>query len=70
MRPTLREIAEYRLYDRHGVSLDEQPDRARQILGDVAWDLVRPDRDPPSNRHGPGIRPRELEDVVDKLEQL
>ena len=70
MRPTLREIAEYRLYDRHGVLLDERPDRAREILGESLWELVRPNREPPANRHGPGIRPRDLEAAVDTLERL
>jgi hypothetical protein len=70
MRPTLREIAEHKLYDRHGVSLDEQPERARRILGDATWELVRPDRPAPSDRHGPGLPQRELAAVVETLEKV
>ena len=38
----LREIAAQRLLVNHNVVLERDPDRARKILGDEAWQLVRP----------------------------
>jgi hypothetical protein len=70
LRPTLREVAEHRLLSRHGVGLDEEPTRARELLGATAWDVVRPDRPAPEDRHAPGLERRQLREVVDALERL
>ena len=70
LRPALREIAEHRLYDRHGVTLDAEPERARAALGDAVWDLVRADRPPPRDRHAPGMPYPELRALVETLETL
>jgi hypothetical protein len=70
LRPALREIAEHRLLDRHGVSATEQPERARGLVGETAWEIIRPDRPLPSNRHAAGIHQSELEEIVDTLERL
>jgi hypothetical protein len=69
LRPVLVEIAEARL-GRRGLRLDRDEDEARRLLGPVAWELVRPERPAPANRDSPGIRPRELDDVLDALEAL
>lgn len=66
LRPTLREIATMRLASR-GLRLDEQGEEA---LGEELWELVRPDRRPPADRHAPGIPPAALRRVVDRLEAL
>jgi hypothetical protein len=69
VRPLVREVAEHRLR-RRGVFLDEQPARARAILGEDLWELVRPDRPPPEDRHGPGLELDDLEAAVARLERL
>ncbi len=72
LRPLLREAAAHRLRARHGVDLDRvhDRDRARSLLGDEAWELVRPDLQPPSDRFGPGIPPARLARVLDAVESL
>ena len=70
LRPGLRETARGLLGARHGVDLDTQPERARELLGDEAWQLVRPDLEPPRNRIGPGIDPEALRRTVEALERI
>ena len=70
LRPTLRLIAEHRLASRRGIDLDTQPHRARELLGDEAWELVRSDRDPPQDRFARGIPAVTLRNVVGALERL
>jgi hypothetical protein len=70
LRPTLREVAEYRLLRSYGVGLDEQPRRARELLGDEVWEIVRAYRELPSDRHAPGLSRGELERIVATLERL
>lgn len=70
LRPTVYAIAEHRLRSRHGVWLEEEPQRARELLGEPTWDLVRPDRELPDDRHAPGLPLRELRTIVDSLERL
>lgn len=69
LRPVLVEIAEARL-SRHAVRLDRDEAEARRLLGPAVWELVRPDRPPPPTRDAPGIRPRELDEIIDTLEAL
>ncbi len=68
--PRLRSIATGLLASRRRVSLDGDPDRARRILDDEAWELVRPDRRPPEDRLARGIPPETLARVVDSLERV
>lgn len=68
LRPMLREIAAGRLASRHGIELDGP--RAQVLLGDEAWDVVRPDRPPPEERFGPGIPLDELGRILDRLERI
>ena len=67
LRPVLVEIAEARLA-RRGLSLDQDVEEARRVLGPAVWDLVRPDRPAPRRRDTPGIPPRRLEEILDGLE--
>lgn len=66
LRPTLREIAATRLAVR-GLRLD---DDGADVLDEELWELVRPDRPPPTDRHAPGIPPEALRGVVERLEAL
>lgn len=68
--PILREAAAARLSTGHNVDLARRHDAARALLGEDAWELLRPDRPEPSDRNDPGIPMRRLRDVVSTLEQL
>jgi hypothetical protein len=70
LRPVLREIAAHRLWMRFGVDLDREHGRARELVGANAWELVRPDRPPPSDRLARGPAPADLRVVVEELERL
>jgi hypothetical protein len=65
LRPQLRDIATMRLAAR-GVRLEE----AEDVLEPELWELVRPDRQEPANRHAEGIAPAELRRAVEALEAL
>lgn len=69
LRPHLVRIATTRLAAR-GVNLQTQPDRARELLGPDAWDLVRTDREPPEHRAGRGADLPSLRRAVDQLDTL
>jgi hypothetical protein len=69
VRPVLREIALARLAER-GLRLDSGGEAVCEALGDEAWELVRPDREPPLDRHGGGIGFEGLERLVARLEGL
>jgi hypothetical protein len=66
LRPTLRTIASARLAER-GLRLDED---GEELLGEDLWELLRPDRLPPADRHAPGISPEALREAVDRVEAL
>jgi hypothetical protein len=70
LRPTLREIAAGLLAARRGVDLEREPERAAALLGEDAWELVRPDRLAPPHRHAPGVPAAVLDRAVSALERL
>ena len=70
LRPRLRAVALTRLAAHRGVSLDDDPEAAREILGEATWDLVRRDRPPPEDRLAGGLRPSAVADVLDTLERV
>jgi hypothetical protein len=70
LRPRLRDLARDLLLSRRGVSLDEEPEAARRLVGDQAWELVRADRRAPEDRLARGIPRSELADVVQALERV
>ncbi|HTT90277.1 MAG TPA: hypothetical protein VMF65_12050 [Acidimicrobiales bacterium] len=73
--PNLEHVLAARLSEHHGVSLYGQPEVARSILcanardGDL-WRWVDPTRPPGGDLDGPGIPPRTLARLVQRLEQL
>jgi hypothetical protein len=69
LRPLLRQLAADRLYARHGIDLDRDPERARPLLGDELAALVSSDRKL-GRRSAAGIDPAELARDVDRLEEL
>jgi hypothetical protein len=70
LRPLLREIAAHRLSMRFGVDLDRERERARELIGGEAWELVRPERPPPSDRLASGPPASPLSKVVEELERI
>jgi len=68
--PRLRAVAAARLGSRHGIELDRRPDAARAVLGDDVWELLRPDRPEPEDRHGPGVARSRVVAVIERLEAL
>jgi hypothetical protein len=70
LRPRLRTIASELLSARRGVSLDREPRRARAVLGEETWDVVRSDRPPPQDRLARGLQPDVVARIVDSLERV
>ncbi len=70
LRPRLRTLALGLLASHSGISLDREPERARRLLGEETWELVRHDRPPPEDRLAGGLPLPTLRKVVDSLEQI
>ena len=70
LRPRLRRLTSDLLAGRRNLSLADDPERARALLGDDAWELVREDRPPPEDRLARGIPINDLRRVVESLERL
>ena len=68
--PLLRAAAEARLASRRGVDLDRRPDAAEALLGEDVWELLRPDRPEPADRHGPGVPRASVTAVIERVESL
>jgi predicted amidohydrolase len=70
LRPSLRGIADELLAARRGIDLEANPAAARRELGEEAWEIVRPDREPPIVRFGAGVDVGSLRTAVAALERL
>jgi hypothetical protein len=70
LRPRIRAIVASRLADRRGIDLERQPEAAHTVLQPVVWELVRPDRRPPRDRHGPGLGLPRLREVMEGLDRI
>jgi hypothetical protein len=68
--PLLRETAAARLAAGHNIDLERRPEAARLVLGEDAWDLLRPDRPEPADRNAPGVPLKRVGAVIDTLERL
>jgi len=64
--PQLRDVAAARLADRHNMALSD----AHDLLGDEAWELLRPDRPVPTDRSAPGLPLRRIAALLDAVERL
>ena len=69
LRPLFRPIAAMRLA-RRGVDLDRHPEKARAILGEQLWELVRADRARGSSLVAGGISTVGLQSVIERLERI
>jgi hypothetical protein len=68
--PLLRAAAAARLASRHGVELERRPEAARALLGEEAWELLRPDRPGPQDRFGQGVPRPTVTALIEKVESL
>jgi hypothetical protein len=68
--PQLRAAAAARLAARHGVELDRRPDVARALLGEEAWEWLRPDRPEPADRFGRGVPRERVAALIERVESL
>jgi hypothetical protein len=68
--PLLRAAAAARLASRHGFELERRPDAARALLGEEAWELLRPDRPEPQDRFGRGVPRPTVTALIEKVESL
>jgi hypothetical protein len=79
LRGTLQHLLAVRLAERHGISLHEDPEAARRLLcrgrrDERLWHWIDPAQPPTARslaaRKQPGIPPRILAQLIDRLEQL
>ena len=68
LRPYLRQLVAHRLRG-HGIELDTDP-RVPGMLGEVVWDLVRPDRPAPADGRRSGLDDATVRTLTDVLERL
>jgi hypothetical protein len=68
--PLLREAAAARLAAKHHIDLERRPEAARALLGEEAWELLRPDRLEPGDPRAGGIPQAKLRAVLDVLEAI
>lgn len=69
LRPSLRAVASGLLL-RRGVDLERSPERARELVGADAWEIIRPDRPAPDDRAAPGLPLDAVARAVGDLERL
>jgi len=70
LRPLLQDVARRKLSVAQGIDLDAEPDHARAVLGERTWELVRPDRESPRDRLGPGVDAADLAAAVETLANM
>jgi hypothetical protein len=68
--PLLRATASARLAARHGLEPGRRAELERELLGEEVWQLLRPDRPEPADRHGPGLAQEQVVAVIEKVESL
>lgn len=68
--PLLRAAAAARLASGHGIELDRRPEAAEALLGEDAWELLRPDRPEPGDRFAPGVPRERVAALIERLESL
>jgi hypothetical protein len=68
--PLMRDIARHRLWTRRGVDLDDQPERAQELLGSDVWNLLRAGRPDPNSRYARGADVAELRQILERIEKV
>jgi hypothetical protein len=70
LRPLLREVAAHRLLTRRGIDIARHPELARELLGEVAWDLIHVPAAIRSQGIHPGASPPAIRETIERLEAL
>jgi hypothetical protein len=70
LRGRVRDITATRLAARRGIDLERQPEAAQRALAPELWELVRPDRELPGDRFGPGLGLEQLRAVMAGLDRI
>ena len=70
LRPLLRDLTAERLLLRRGVILDQEPERARAVLGQATWDFLRPDRKIEKDHRKPGLDLTAIGALIDSVERV
>lgn len=68
-RPPLLRLYSRTLAEQHDVQIASDRERARELMGPVAWSLVEPGDVPPGS-DPPGVGRASLKDMVSRLEEL
>jgi hypothetical protein len=68
--PLLRTAASARIAAKHGFDLERRPDAARVLLGPDVWELLRPDRPEPPDRHDRGVPEAQIAAAIARIEAL
>ena len=68
--PLLRTATAARLASERGVEMARSPERAAALLGAETWELLRPDRPAPADRHGPGVPRAAVVAAIERIESL
>lgn len=69
IRPVLAQLAADRLNYRHGILCTTQPLRAREIVGDELWEIMRPQANQPDTPLRPASRQR-ISDLISRIERI
>jgi hypothetical protein len=70
LQGAVREIAEQRLLVHHNVDLEREPNRARDILGQETWQLIRPLEPAEGKPHFGSLSIAQLAVVTEALEKV
>lgn len=70
MRKRLLNAAALRLDKEYGVDLERDHDKARRLLGEPAWEVLRPADEASQDRFARGVALPDIERVVDAIEGL
>jgi hypothetical protein len=71
LRPLLVDVVSDLLALRARIDFHEQPEQARELIGQQLWELVRPDRPVPVGRFSdPGLDAASMERLLDDLERI
>jgi hypothetical protein len=68
--PLLRSVAAARIAARRGFELERRPEAARALLGEDTWELLRPDRPEPVDRHAAGVPEKKIVAAIEQIEAL
>jgi hypothetical protein len=69
-RPLLVRVMKTALAERHQFDAASDPERARRLIGEDIWPYLDPSSPPAKDSRVPGVDPRTLARIVDRLEHL